>query len=126
VDASRAFVLAGAAFVAQNMEAVYPKRRHPPVIRLNTCRLHITWESRLSLSRHVIKASFQSLHEYREKASALANAALTVMREQRENQPASDGELIVGVLLSLLERRDDLLDAEAGLSSMLDRSAAGT
>ena len=49
---------------------------------------------------------------------------LTVMREQRENRPASDGELIVGVLLSLLERRDDLLDAEAGLSSMLDRSAA--
>lgn len=78
----------------------------------------------MSLSRHVIKASFQSLHEHREKTSALANAALTVMRDQRENQPASDGELIVGVLLSLLERRDDLLDAEAGLSSMLDRSAA--
>ncbi|RFP77605.1 hypothetical protein SOM08_21595 [Hydrogenophaga sp. SNF1] len=79
----------------------------------------------MSLSRHVIKASFQSLHEYREKASALANAALTVMREQRENQPPSDGELIVGVLLGLLERRDDLLDAEAGLGSMLDRVASG-
>lgn len=79
----------------------------------------------MSLSRHVIKASFRSLHEYREKASALANAALTVMREQRENQPPSDGELIVGVLLGLLERRDDLLDAEAGLGSMLDRVASG-
>jgi hypothetical protein len=79
----------------------------------------------VSLSRHAIKASFQSLHEYREKASALANAALTVMREQRENQPPSDGELIVGVLLGLLERRDDLLDAEAGLGSMLDRVASG-
>lgn len=79
----------------------------------------------MSLSRHVIEASFQSLHEYREKASALANAALTVMREQRENQPPSDGELIVGVLLGLLERRDDLLDAEAGLGSMLDRVASG-
>lgn len=100
------------------------KHRHPSATRPNTHCLHITWELGLSLSRHVIKASFQSLHDYREKASALANAALTVMREQRENRPASDGELIVGVLLSLLERRDDLLDAEAGLSSMLDRSAA--
>ena len=82
------------------------------------------WESRLSLSRHVIKASFQSLHEHREKASALANAALIVMREQRENQPPSDGELIVGVLLSLLEQREDLREAEVGLSNMLDRSVA--
>ena len=76
----------------------------------------------MSLSRHVIKASFQALHDYREKASALANAALTVMREQRENQPPSDGELIVGVLLGLLEHREDLRDAEVGLSNMLDRS----
>ncbi|HSX93631.1 MAG TPA: hypothetical protein VLG41_11950 [Hydrogenophaga sp.] len=80
------------------------------------------WESRLSLSRHVIKASFQSLHEYREKASALANAALTVMRDQRESQPPSDGELIVGVLLGLLEQREDLREAEVGLGNMLDRS----
>jgi hypothetical protein len=103
------------------MEAVYSKSRHPSAIRLNTRWLHITWESRLSLSRHVIKASFQSLHEYREKASALANAALTVMRDQRENQPPSDGELIVGVLLSLLEQREDLREAELSLSNMLNR-----
>lgn len=73
----------------------------------------------MSLSRHVIKASFQSLHEYREKASALASAALTVMREQRESQPPSDGELVVGVLMELLERRDDLFDAQASLCNIL-------
>jgi hypothetical protein len=102
------------------------KRRHPPVVRLNTRCLHMLWESRLSLSRHVIKASFQSLHEHREKASALANAALTVMRDQRENRPPSDGELIVGVLLSLLEQREDLREAEVGLSNMLERSMGGS
>jgi hypothetical protein len=106
------------------MKAGCLKCRHLPVTRLNTHCLRILWESRLGLSRHVIKASFQSLHEYREKASALANAALTVMRDQRENQPPSDGELIVGVLLSLLEQREDLREAEVGLSNMLDRSMA--
>lgn len=79
----------------------------------------------MSLSKHAIQASFQSLHEYREKATALAHAALTVMREQREHQPPSDGELIVGVLLGLLEQRDDLREAQAELSGMLERSAAG-
>lgn len=79
----------------------------------------------MSLSKHAIQASFQSLHEHREKASALAHAALTVMREQRENQPPSDGELIVGVLLDLLEKRDDLREAQADLNNMLDRSVAG-
>ncbi len=98
----------------------------PPLCRDSTqySPFHTMQELKLSLSRHVIKASFQSLHEHREKSSALANAALTVMREQRENQPPSDGELIVGVLLSLLEQREDLRDAEVGLSNMLDRSVA--
>lgn len=77
----------------------------------------------MSLSRHAIKASFQPLHEHREKATALAQAALTVMREQRDSHPPSDGELVVGVLLELLERRDDLAGAEAELGGMLDGAA---
>lgn len=76
----------------------------------------------MSLSRHAIQASFQVLHEHREKATALAHAALTVMREQREGQPASEGELVVGVLLELLERRDDLRGAEEGLIDIVERS----
>lgn len=74
----------------------------------------------MSLSQHAIKASFQPLHEHREKATALAQAALTVMREQRDSHPPSDGELVVCVLLEILERRDDLAGAEAELSGMLE------
>lgn len=77
----------------------------------------------MSLSQHAIKASFQPLHEHREKATALAQAALVVMREQRDSHPPSDGELVVGVLLEWLERRDDLAGAEAELSDMLYRTA---
>jgi hypothetical protein len=95
----------------------------PPVIRTQTHSRHLNRESKLSLSRYAIQASFQSLHEHREKATALAQAALTVMREQRDSHLPSDGELVIGVLLELLERRDDLADVEVELSGMLEGSA---
>jgi len=69
----------------------------------------------MECKKAVIDASFEMLDERREKMAALAHGALTLLRERREQQPPSDSELIMEVLLDLIERKDDLRQTQAGV-----------
>jgi len=69
----------------------------------------------MGCSKTVIDAGFEMLDERREKMAALAQGALTLMRDRREQLPPSDPERIVEVLLDLIEQRDDLRETREGL-----------
>jgi hypothetical protein len=69
----------------------------------------------MTCSKAAIDTGFEVLDERREKMAALAQGALTLMRELRDQGAPSDAELIVEVLLDLLEHKDDLRQMREGL-----------
>lgn len=69
----------------------------------------------MGYGKTAIDTGFEVLSERREKMAALAQAALTLMRDHREHDPPSDAELIMEVLLDFLEHKEDLRQMREGL-----------